>query len=35
MGSHAASGDDTRANMKAGASSPGTSDVLFATGRGD
>jgi hypothetical protein len=30
IGSHAAAGDDTRANMNAGASSSGTSDVLFA-----
>jgi hypothetical protein len=33
IGSHAAAGDDTRANMNGGASSPGASDVLFAIGR--
>jgi hypothetical protein len=32
VGSYAAASDHTRANMKAGASSPGTSEVLFATG---
>jgi hypothetical protein len=31
IGSHAAASDHTRASMKAGASSPVTSDVLFAT----
>ncbi len=30
VGSHTAANDDTRANMKAGASSRGTSDVLLA-----
>jgi hypothetical protein len=30
IGSHAAGGDDTRANVNGGASSPGASDLLFA-----
>ena len=30
IGSHAAAGDDTPANMNGGAGSPGASDVLFA-----